>query len=52
MALKTLSIDTEFTTNLRKWSQDLKVLRQNQLLSESSFLSFARDRGLAIRGVI
>jgi hypothetical protein len=35
-----------------EWSQDLEQLRQNWLLSENSFLSFARDCGISVRGVI
>ena len=34
------------------WSPDLAMLRQNWLLTESAFLSFARDRGLGVVGVI
>jgi hypothetical protein len=52
LPLRMQSLDTEFSRQLRKWSQDLDVLRQNWLLSESAFLSFARDRGLAVAGVI
>lgn len=35
-----------------RWAEELQLLRQNTLLSESSFLSFARDRGIDAQGVI
>ena len=35
----------------RAWSDSLDVLRQNDLLSESRFLSFAKDRGTSLHGV-
>ena len=34
------------------WAEDIEILRQNWLLSESSFLTFARDRGIAVAGVV
>lgn len=34
------------------WREDVELLRQNALLSESRLLSFARDRGVAVRGVV
>jgi hypothetical protein len=37
---------------LTEWRNDLDELRQNTLLSESSFLTFAQERGLPVRGVI
>src|SRR6266550_5836575 len=37
---------------LTAWSADLKVLRQNRLLNENSFIQFAKDRGLAVSGTI
>jgi hypothetical protein len=46
------AIDTAFSRNLRIWSRDLKALRQNWLLGESAFISFARDRGLNLAGVV
>lgn len=52
MPIRKLAVDTEFSKLLRDWSQDLKLLRQNWLLSESSFLSFGRDRGISVRGVV
>jgi hypothetical protein len=33
-----------------RWSRDLELLRQNDLLSESRFLSFAKDRGISVHG--
>jgi hypothetical protein len=41
-----------FDACFQKWAEDLDLLRQNQLLSESSFLAFAKDRGTAVRGLI
>jgi len=34
------------------WSVDLDDLRQNDLLRESQFLSFAQDRGIRVNGVV
>ena len=42
----------EFREYVDAWAENLEALRQNWLLSESGFLSFARDRGLPVRGVI
>lgn len=50
--MKPTRIDTEFSKHLRNWSTDIAVLRQNWLLNESGFLSFARDRGLGVSGVV
>jgi hypothetical protein len=47
-----LAIETDFSKPMRRWSQDLAVLHQNRLLRESEFLSFARDCGLAVTGII
>ena len=52
LPLRTQSLDTEFAKERRMWSPDLAMLRQNWLLTESAFLSFARDRGLGVVGVI
>jgi hypothetical protein len=52
LPVRTQAIDTEFSKHLRIWSADLTVLRQNGLQTESAFLSFARDRGLNLAGVI
>jgi hypothetical protein len=52
MPVRKLAVDTEFSKLLRDWSQDLATLRQHWLLSESSFLSFGRDRGISVRGVV
>ncbi len=35
----------------RRWSRDLELLRQNRLLDESTFIRFAKDRGLPAGGV-
>lgn len=45
-------VQTAFSTELASWSEELEALRQNWLLSESSFISFARDRGIGISGVV
>ena len=36
----------------QQWKQDLDDLRQNSLMSESEFITFARQRGLPVWGVI
>lgn len=36
---------------LRQWQEDLEHLRQNRLLSESNFLTFAKNRGIPVFGV-
>lgn len=46
------AIETDFSKPMRRWSQDLAVLRQNRLLRESEFLSFARDCGLGVTGIL
>lgn len=38
--------------HLQEWSADLDILRQNQLLNEGQFISFVRERGLPIKGVV
>lgn len=38
--------------DLAMWREDLEVLRQNWLLSESDFLTFASERGLSVHGVL
>jgi len=52
MAVRALAVDTDLSKYLHRWSRDLKVLRQNSLLSEPAFLSFARDRGLGVSGAV
>jgi len=52
MPTRTLRIDTDFTTYLKKWSTEIAALRQNYLLSESNFLSFAQERGFPVKGVV
>ena len=42
----------DFHQYSEEWSQDLELLRQNWLLNESAFIKFARDRGLAVRGIV
>lgn len=37
---------------LEAWRDDVDLLRQNRLLSESRLLSFAKDRGIAVHGVV
>lgn len=41
-----------FEPQLAAWAEHLELLRQNGLLSESRFISFAKDRGVAVRGVV
>jgi hypothetical protein len=52
MPIRVQAIGTDFSRNLRTWSRNLAALRQNDLLSESAFLSFVRDRGLGVSGVL
>src|SRR5260370_18489830 len=52
MAVRALRVHTECSKFLRNWSHDLESLRQNWLLNESGFLTFARDRGLIISGLV
>ena len=40
-----------FRQYLEEWAQELEMLRQNRLLSESAFITFARDRGIAVSGM-
>jgi hypothetical protein len=47
-----LSTVSNLAGSLEKWSEDLESLRQNQLLAESRFISFAIDRGLPVFGVL
>jgi hypothetical protein len=42
----------DFHQYIEAWAEDLELLRQNWLLSESSFLTFAKERGLTVVGVI
>ena len=37
---------------IQQWSQDLYELRQNMLMDESTLITFARDRGLPIWGIV
>ena len=41
----------DFSKYLEEWSEDIDLLRQNWLLSESGFITFARERGLPILGI-
>jgi hypothetical protein len=34
------------------WSEDIELFRQNQLMRESQFLTFAKDRAVPVCGVI
>jgi hypothetical protein len=52
MPLSPVRIDTDFSTYLKRWPREVAALRQNWLLSESSFLSFARDHGFPADGVV
>jgi hypothetical protein len=36
----------------QRWAADLNELRQNGLMDEGAFLSFARDRGVSVAGVV
>jgi hypothetical protein len=49
------SMNQERTSKIQQYMQecsvDLDLLRQNNLLNESSFIKFARDRGLSVSGV-
>jgi hypothetical protein len=42
----------DFRRYFEEWAQDLEVLRQNRLLDERAFTTFARDRGIAISGAV
>jgi hypothetical protein len=42
----------DFRRYFEEWAQDLEMLRQNRLMGESAFITFARDRGIAVSGVI
>lgn len=37
---------------LDEWTEEIDLFRQNRLMDESQFLSFSRDRGLPVSGVI
>lgn len=52
MPIKPLAVSTQFSDFLKKHGRVIQGLRQNWLLSESQFLSFARDRGLRVQGAI
>jgi hypothetical protein len=47
-----MSYKGDFQQYLHASSDDLELLRQNWLLSESAFITFARDRGVNVIGVI
>jgi hypothetical protein len=40
----------DFRRYFEEWAQDLEMLRQNRLLNEREFITFARDRGIAVSG--
>jgi len=42
----------DFRRYFEEWAQDLEMLRQNRLLDESAFITFTRDRGVAVSGVV
>jgi hypothetical protein len=37
---------------LQEWSKELDVLRQNHLLDEAQFISFARERDVPVTGLV
>jgi hypothetical protein len=41
-----------FAVSLQDWREDLETLRQNWLLHESQLITFARERGVPVDGVI
>jgi hypothetical protein len=43
-----MSYESDFLKYIEAWTEDLELLRQNWLLSESTFLTFARERGLNV----
>lgn len=42
----------DFTAQLNEWEPQLRVLRQNPLLVESNFISFSKEHGIPVDGVI
>lgn len=42
----------DFAKYREEWAQDLESLRQNRLLDEGAFLTFAKDRGVPVWGVV
>lgn len=42
----------DFRATHDEWRDELASLRQNSLLSESSFIDFARDRRVPVQGLI
>jgi hypothetical protein len=42
----------EFRHYLHEWSEEVNLLRQNRLLDEGAFISFAKDCGISVSGVI
>jgi hypothetical protein len=49
------TMDKNVAPDLRRyfgeWAQDLEMLRQNRLMGESAFITFARDRCIAVSGM-
>jgi hypothetical protein len=43
---------TDLRRYFEEWAEDLELLRQNRLLDEGAFITFARDRGIAISGAV
>ena len=41
----------DFRRYFEEWANDLEMLRQNKLLDERAFITFARDRGIAVSGI-
>src|SRR5580693_8384778 len=50
--MQPLRIKTQFSKYLDRWSKDIATLRQNWLLNQSAFFSFARDRSAGLKGVL
>jgi|SRR6266850_4858007 len=42
----------DFRRYFEEWAQDLEMLRQNRLLDESVLMTFARDHGIAVSGMV
>ncbi len=41
----------DFYQYLKSWSEDIDLLRQNNLLDESQMVTFAKERGISLHGV-
>lgn len=47
-----LNLTPDVHQYLKAWSQDLKTLRQNDLLYEVAFIRFANDHGIDVWGAL